>query len=144
MKKRRFIAFFISLSILACMVNHIGSVTILAIEGRVFDKASKVPLENVRAYFIDTGYDDKRSKQAHRFEIGQSDANGKIQVRLNYYWERKESIFHSYPKKTFAIMLAKASYQTRYFHFKESQLEGEKFTYFVQLKDVYLETLQKE
>lgn len=144
MKKPFYILFFILFSILACMAKHVDSITIFAIQGRVFDSISKVPLENVQVYFIDTGYDDVRSKKVHRLEIGQSDLNGKIEARLNYYWGRKLSIFHSYPKKTFAIALAKASYETRYFHFKESQLEGEKFTYFVKLEDVYMDQATKD
>jgi hypothetical protein len=139
-----YILLFISLSILACMAKYVDSVTIFAFEGRVFDSISKVPLENVQVYFIDTGYDDVRSKKAHRLEIGQSDLNGKIEARLNYYWRRTESPFHSYPKKTFAIALSKASYETRYFHFKESQLEGEKLTYFVKLEDVYMDRVTKD
>ena len=135
---------FICLSILACMAKHVDSITTFAIEGRVFDKASKFPLENVRVYFIDTGYDTLRSKKAHRLEIGQSAANGNIRIRFNYLWGRKASIFHSGPKKTFAIALSKASYQTRYFHFDESQLEGEKFTYFVKLQDVYLDPINED
>jgi hypothetical protein len=139
-----YILLFISLGILACMAKHVGSVTIFAIEGRVFDSISKVPLENVQVYFIDTGYDDVRSKEAHRLEIGQSNLNGEIEARLNYYWGHKASPFHSYPKKTFAITLSKASYETRYFHFKESQLEGEKLTYFVKLEDVYMDRATKD
>ena len=139
MKKPFYILFFAFLSILACMAKHVDSVTIFAIQGRVFDSISKVPLENVRVFFIDTGYDDVRSKKAHRLEIGQSDLNGKIEARLNYYWGHKTSVFHSLPKQTFAIAFSKASYETRYFHFKESQLEGEKLTYFVDLEDVYMD-----
>jgi hypothetical protein len=138
-----YILLFISFSLLACLAKHVDSVTIFAIQGRVFDSISKVPLENVRVYFIDTGYDDVRSKKVHRLEIGQSDLNGKIEVRINYYWGRKASIFHSHPKKTFAIALSKASYETRYFHFKESQLEGEKLTYFVKLEDVHMDRAAK-
>lgn len=126
------------------MVKHVDSVTTFAIEGRVFDRVSKVPLENVQVYFIDTGYDDVRSKKVHRLKIGQSAANGNIQARLNYYWGRKASIFHAHPKKTFAIALSKVSYETRYFHFKESQLEGEKLTYFVKLGDVDMDQVKKD
>ena len=125
------------------MAKHVDSVTIFAIQGRVFDSISKVPLENVQVFFIDTGYDDLRSKKAHRLKIWQSDLNGKIEARLNYYWGRKTSVFYSHPKKTFAIALSKASYETRYFHFKESQLEGEKLTYFVKLEDVYMDRANK-
>jgi hypothetical protein len=144
MKKPVFIVFLISLAILACMAKHVNSVTIFAIQGRVFDSISEVPLENVQVYFIDTGYDDVRSRKVHRLEIGQSDLNGKIEIRLNYYWGRKTSVFRSLPPKTFAIVLSKASYKNRYFHFKESQLEGEKLTYFVRLKDVYMDQVKKE
>ena len=139
MRKPFYILLFVLLGILACMAKYVDSITIFAIQGRVFDSISKVPLENVQVYFIDTGYDDVRSKKVHRLEIGQSDLNGKIEARLNYYWGRKTSAFHSPPKKTFAIALSKASYKNRYFHFKESQLEGEKFTYFVKLEDVYMD-----
>ena len=144
MKKLFYILFFILLSILACRAKHVDSVTIFAIQGRVFDSLSKVPLENVQVYFIDTGYDDVRSKKVHRLQIGQSDINGKIEARLNYYWGRKTSAFYSPAKKTFAIALSKASYKNRYFHFTESQLEGEKFTYFVKLEDVYMDRATKD
>lgn len=126
------------------MGRHVDSVTILAIEGRVFDSRSKTPLENVQVYFIDTGYDDVRSRKVHRLRIGQSAADGSIRARLNYFWGREASILHVHPKKTFAIALSKASYQTRYFHFEESQLEGEKLTYFVKLEDVYMDQVKKE
>ena len=80
--------FFTSLIILftisGCTAKHIHSVTIFEIQGHVFDKASGLPLENVKVSFIDTGYDYVRSKKPFPIEIGQSDSNGLIKARFNY------------------------------------------------------------
>lgn len=138
MKKQLFISIFIILGTASCMVNHVNLITTFAIEGRVYDKESKAPLENVSVYFVDTGYDGVRSKKDHRLPIGQSDENGDIKARLNYFWGYDDAIFLAKPKKTFDIMLSKDSYEPVSLHFEESQLEGEKYTYFIKLEDVYM------
>ncbi len=138
MQKQIIASIIISLCVLSCTVNKINSITTFAIEGRVYDMASKLPLEHVIVYFVDTGYDDKRSKKDHRLPIGESDENGEITARLNYFWGYDDAFFLLNPKKTFAIVFSKASYQPVSFHFKESQLKGDKYMYFVELEDVYM------
>jgi hypothetical protein len=138
MKKQIIASMIISLCILSCTLRHVDSITTFAIEGRVYDRESKAPLEHVIVYFIDTGYDDRRSKKDHRLAIGESDENGEIKARLNYFWRYDDAIFLSKPKKTFDIVLSKDSHETVSLHFEQSQLAGEKYTYFVKLEDVYM------
>jgi hypothetical protein len=138
MQKQIITSIIISLCVWSCTVNKINSITTFAIEGRVYDMASKLPLEHVIVYFVDTGYDDKRSKKVHRLPIGKSDENGEIKARLNYFWGYDDAFFLLNPKKTFDIVLSKASHKPVRIHFTESQLKGEKNMYFVELEDVYL------
>jgi hypothetical protein len=144
MQKQIIALMIISLCILSCTVNKVNSITTFAIEGHVYDKASKAPLEHVIVYFVDTGYDDKRSKKDHRLPIGKSDENGEIKARLNYFWGYDDAFFISNPKKTFDIVLSKKFYKTVSFHFTESQLKGDKYAYFVKLEDVYMIAVSKD
>ena len=129
---------FMSLVIPGCATQPIYSVTIFAIQGRVFDEQSNFPLEKVDVYFIDTGYDDNRSKQQTPIKVTQSDSRGKIVARLNYPWGRIKSAFNHPLRATFDIVLSRELYQTRRFHFKESELQSDAVTFLVDLKDVYM------
>ena len=144
MKKRYFIAIFIFLFMVSCTVNQVTSITTFSVEGRVFDSESYQPLEHVHVYFIDTGYDSIRSKKNLRLEIGQSDTSGEIKIRLNYFWAYERSVLLKNPERTFDIVLSKQSYETKTFHFEESQFEGERYTYFVRLEDVYMQKEDKQ
>ena len=138
MQKQIIALIIISFCVLSCTVNKVNSITTFAIEGCVYDMASKVPLEQVIVYFVDTGYDDQRSKKDHRLPIGISDENGEIKARLNYFWGYDDAFFLLKPKKTFDIVLSKAFYEPVSLHFTESQLKGDKYMYFVELEDVYM------
>jgi hypothetical protein len=138
MKIRPVISLFITFAILACASKPIHSVTIFVIEGRVYDKESNFPLNQVKVYFIDTGYDKARSKKATPVEIGLSDSRGKIDLRFNYLWERKKSAFYTPAIKTFDIVLSREAYETKKLHFKESELETDRLAFLVNLEDVYL------
>jgi hypothetical protein len=138
MKNSLMIVVFMGLSILGCATRPIYSVTIFAIQGRVIDKQSNFPLEKVDVYFIDTGYDDNRSRQPTPIQVAQSDARGKIEARLNYLWARRKSGFNNLPEATFDIVLSRELYQTRRFHFKESELQSDAVTFLVDLEDVYM------
>ncbi len=144
MKIRYFIAIFIFLFMVSCTVNQVTSITTFSVEGRVFDSESYQPLEHVHVYFIDTGYDSIRSKKNLRLEIGQSDTSGEIKIRLNYFWAYERSVLLKNPERTFDIVLSKQSYETKTFHFEESQFEGERYTYFVRLEDVYMQKEDKQ
>ncbi len=129
---------FLGLVILGCATRPIHSVTILVIQGRVFDKQSNFPLEKTDVYFIDTGYDDKRSRQPTPIKVAQSDSKGKIEARFNYLWERKKSVSNNRPGATFDIVLSRDRYQTRRFHFKETELRSDRVAFLVDLEDVYM------
>jgi len=128
----------ISLGILGCATRPIYSITIFAIQGRVIDRESNFPLEKVDVYFIDTGYDDNRSRQPIPIKVTQSDERGKIEARLNYPWGRKTSGFSPPPRETFDIVLSRERYQTKRLHFKQSELQSDAVTFLVDLKDVYM------
>ena len=137
MKISLIITLFISLSIFGCATKAVDSVTILVVEGRVLDRESNFPLENIKVFFVDTGYDYILSKKATPIEIGRSNARGKIKARLNYWWGRKNPAQHR-PKATFDIVLSGESYISRRFQFKESELKTDGVTFLVDLKDVYM------
>jgi hypothetical protein len=138
MKIRLIISMFIACSVLTCATKPIHSVTIFAIVGRVHDKESNFPLNHVNVYFIDTGFDETLSKKAVPIEIGHSDSKGKIDLRFNYLWQRKESVFYGTARETFDIVLSQESYETQRFHFKESDLPTDGITFLVNLEDVLL------
>ena len=138
MQKHIAVSIIMCLSFLSCTVRHVDLITTFAIEGCVYDVESKAPLDDVMVYFIDTGYDDRRSKIDHRLAIVRSDEHGEIKARLNYFWGYDDAFFLSKPKKTFEIVLSKAFYEPVSFHFTEAQLKGDKYMYLVELEDVYM------
>ena len=138
MKIRLIISVLIAFSLFACASKPIRSVTIFVIQGHVYDKESNFPLNQVKVYFIDTGYDEVLSKKANPIEIGLSDPKGKIDLRFNYLWERGKSAFYEPTEKTFDIVLAREAYETKKFNYKESELETDRIAFLVNLKDVHL------
>ena len=138
MKIRLIISLFIILGFLACASKPVRSVTIFAIVGSVYDKESNFPLHQVKIFFIDTGFDEALSKKAIQIEIGTSDSRGRIDLRFNYLWFRKKSILYGPTSETFDIILAREGYETKKFHFRESELETDGITYLVNLENVYM------
>lgn len=128
----------ILLGLFACATQLVESVTIFSIQGRVLEAQTNFPLEGVSVHFIDGGYDDILSKKPTPITIGRSNSRGKIDLRFNYLWGRKKSVFDHRPKATFDIVLSRESYATQRFHFKESELPTDGVTLLVNLKDVYL------
>jgi hypothetical protein len=123
---------------MACTVTSTTAVTIFAVEGQVFDKESNRPLENVKVYFIDTGYDDFRSQQPYPAEIGHSDSNGKIRARLNYLWRRNQSWPYVAPKQTVEIVLLRDFYEPVRLNYEGSELPHDGVTFLIDLNKVYL------
>ena len=138
MKISLMITVFIALGIIACATQPIRSVTIFSIQGRVLDKESNFPLEKVNVYFIDTGFDYTRSRERTPIKVAQSNSRGKIDARLNYLWERRETRFNPSFKGTLDIVLSKDLYETQTFHFKESELITDGIAFLIDLKDVYM------
>lgn len=138
MKISLMVTVIIGLGIFGCATQQISSVTIFWIQGRVLDKESSFPLEEVNVYFVDTGYDYTLSKQATPIKIAQSNSRGKIAARFNYLWERRKTAFNNPPKATLDIVLSRDLYKTKTFHFKESELETDGITFLVNLEDVYM------
>ena len=138
MKIRLAISLFIAFGILTCASKPIPSVTIFVIQGRIYDKESNFPLDQVKIYFIDTGYDEVLSKTATPIEIALSDPRGKIDARFNYLWKRKKPVFYGPAAETFDIVLSREAYQTQRLHFKESELKTDGIAFLVNLKDIYM------
>jgi hypothetical protein len=138
MKIRPITALLITFGILACASTPIHSVTIFAIEGRVYDKKSNFPLDQVKIYFIDKGFDEVLSKTGAPIAIGLSNSRGKIDLRFNYLWNRKKSISYGPTDKSFDIILSREAYETQTLHFKESELETDGLTFLVNLNNVYM------
>ena len=138
MKINLIISVFVSLTVSACATQHMDAVTILHIEGRVLDQVSNIPLEDVIVYFIDTGYDDILSKKQMPVKVTRSNARGKIAARFNYWWGRKTSPFDSGPQATFDIVLSTEAYVEKRLKFKQSELQTDGVTFFVNLEDVFL------
>jgi hypothetical protein len=138
MKISLMITVVIGLGLFGCATRQIVSVTIFSIQGRVLDKETNFPLENVNVYFVDTGYDYTLSKRATPIRVAQSNSRGKIAARFNYLWERRKTVFDNPPKATLDIILSKDLYQTEIFHYKESELETDGLTFLINLKDVFM------
>jgi hypothetical protein len=137
MKISLIITVFIGLGILGCATRPIDSVTIFVIRGRVLDKVSNFPLEDIKVYFVDTGYDYILSKKQTPLEIGRSNSRGMFEARLNYWWGRKKSALHPV-EATFDIVLSGEPYESRRFHYKESELKSDGLAFLVDLEDIYL------
>jgi hypothetical protein len=131
------IGVFIGLGIAGCATLPIDSVTIFVIQGRVLDQESNFPLEDIKVYFVDTGYDYILSKKQTPIEIESSNSRGIIDTRFNYWWGRKNSALSSH-EATFDIVLSGERYKTRRFHYKETELETDGLAYWVNLEDVYM------
>ena len=138
MKIRLLIVVSIGVGILACATQPMRSVTIFWIQGRALDKESSFPLQGVNVYFVDTGYDYNLSRRATPIKVTQSNSRGKIAARFNYLWERRKTAFSNAPKATLDIVLSRDLYETKTFHFKESELETDGLTFLIDLKDVYM------
>ncbi len=138
MKTTLFIPALVSLTVLACATQRIDSVTIFTIQGRALDQASNFPLQDVKVYFIDTGYDGTLSKNPTPIEITQSDSRGRIAARFNYWWMRKSSLFDNRAKATFDIVLSRERYASKRLHFKQSELQTDGLSILVDLAEVYL------
>ena len=138
MKIRLIISVFVAFGLISCASKPIRSVTIFVIQGHVYDKESNFPLDQVNVYFIDTGYDEALSKKGTPIQIGLSDPRGKIDLRFNYLWESGKSAFYEPAKKTFDIVLAREAYETKKFHYKESELETDRIAFLVNLNDIHL------
>ena len=134
---RMMIAAFMGLGIVACATLPIDTVTIFVVQGRVLDQESNFPLEDIKVYFVDTGYDYILSKKQTPMEIARSNSRGIIDTRFNYWWGRKNSAL-SLPEATFDILLSGERYQTRRFHYKETELKTDGLAYLVNLEDVYM------
>ena len=72
-----------------------------------------------------------------------SDSNGLIKARFNYLWAHKDFIFYGPPKETFETVLSKQLYESRRFHFDESNLESKGFIFEVNLENVYMVPINK-
>ncbi len=70
----------------------------------VFDKLTDAPLNEVKLYFIDTGYDS--SRHHYQMKIGESDSFGNISLKFCYRWGYNTDMFRkSKPERTFDIIL---------------------------------------
>jgi len=138
MKIRLIMSVFIAFGLFFCASTPIRSVTIFVIQGHVYDKESNFPLNQVKVYFIDTGYDEVLSKKGTPIQIGLSDPRGKIDLRFNYLWKRKTPAFYGPLIHSFDMVLSREAYETQKLHFKESELKTDGITFLVNLKDVYM------
>jgi len=122
-----------------CTVKYIDTVTIFEIKGEVYDLESSLPIENAAVLFKDTGYDYVRSQKPFLVRIGHSDAEGKFTARLNYLWRTKDFVLQNPPPKTFEVVLSRAAYEPRRFHFSESDLQQGGMRFEIDLGKIYLQ-----
>ena len=122
-----------------CTVKYINKVTIFEIKGEVYDEESDLPIENAAVLFMDTGYDYVRSKNPFLVRIGHSDAEGKFTARLNYLWRTKDAVLHNPPPKTFDVVLSHEAYESRRYHFNESDLQQGGIRFEINLDKIYLQ-----
>ncbi len=133
------IALILSVIVLpGCFTMHVDSMTRFSITGEVFDKVSGKPLEKVNVAFIDTGLDSVRSKAGVPKTIGESDAQGKIDLKFDYWWGVEKGLFKKKPTLTFDIEVSKENYKSERVHFRSSELAREDNIARVPLKMIYL------
>lgn len=143
MKTKIILVILLLLPISCFRYRHVDLLTSFIVTGEVFDKSTGLPLGQINVAFIDTGFDYKRSNRQILIKIGESDNQGKINLKLDYWWGKKESIFKRTPKETFDIILSKKSYKTKILHFKASELIEEEGKLVVSLKKIYIEPQQE-
>ena len=132
----------ILLAVVACTVKYVNRITIFVVQGQIFDQATLRPVQNVKVYFVDTGFDYVRSKKLVPLEIGQTDLKGKISARLNYPWQQKETLIFSPRAGTFDIVLEKEFYEPMRMQFDQSKLKSDNVSFLVDLKKIYLVPLK--
>ena len=132
----------ILLAVVACTVKYVNRITIFVVQGQIFDQATFRPIQNVKVYFVDTGFDYVRSQKPVPLEIAQTDRKGKISARLNYPWQQKETLLYSPQAGTFAIVLKKESYESMRIQFDQSKLKSNTVSFLVDLKEFYLVPLK--
>lgn len=124
--------------ICGCAYKHLDYVGQFNITGRVHENISKIPLDEVKIFFVDTGFDQRRSKQRASYEIGES-TQGQIDLKFDYSWGVNIGLLTSMPPETFIIQLLKAGYKSKQFNIKVSDLDTKGHIIFVPLREVYLD-----
>lgn len=132
----------ILLAVVACTVKYVNRITIFVVQGQLFDQATLRPVQNVKVYFVDTGFDYVRSRNSVPLEIGHTDPKGKISARLNYPWQQKETLIFSPRAGTFDIVLEKEFYEPMRMQFDQSKLKSDNVSFLVDLKKIYLVPLK--
>jgi hypothetical protein len=115
--------------------------TTFLIRGEVFDKNTDNALSGVKIIFIDTGFDEEKSKILYSKEIGESTISGQINIEYFYEWGGHDGTLSKYkPKMTYEIMLAKPGFENKRYTFKAPE-DARKGTVSVLLGKIYIQPL---
>jgi len=122
------------------MAIHYDLVTRFLIQGKVFDKSTHKGISGVEIIFLDRSLDYKRSGQSEKFKIstGKSSEDGKIEIKLDYFWGYIKSIFNKKPRGDFTIRLSKNQYTNKDLTFNLYSLKKDGSNRIVNLGDVEL------
>ena len=118
--------------------RHLDYLTEFHIQGTVVDKRSGEPLGNVEIMFIDTGFDDARSRNQVPESVGTTDRLGNFDLSFDYAWAVNEGLFKRKPAKTCTLEFLRESYRTTRLDLRESDFSHDGKTSHIMLKGVGL------
>lgn len=122
----------------SCVSKHYDAIETFKFKGTVWCSESSKPLNDVKIFFNDKGYDEYRENKNLLLSIGHSDSDGNINHKFEYFWGRSEGLFYSKPSKKFEIVLQKEKYKEIIVPFSG---KGQSGTIYVDLKTVYMERI---
>lgn len=105
----------------SCSVKQVDYLAVFYVRGFTFDTISKSPIASVSVYFIDEGLSDARDKRKNYRKIGESNQSGEIYIEFEYFWGRKESLFHRKSETKYSIELVHHDFQTKRISFFEEK-----------------------
>ena len=123
----------------SCETVHHDCMITFNVQGVVFNKDNKTPIESAKVLFVDTGYDSLASQGGIQEEIGTTDLQGRIDIKFDYGYSYEEGWGYEKPKDTFEIHIYKESYKKKVLLFKESDFKKEEHILYVDLSEIYLE-----
>ncbi len=132
------------LSISGCTYKKSAVISTFFITGIVYDQHTKLPIKDCEVSFIDTGYDESKSKEQQKTLFGKSNESGKIDINTNYPWGYTTGPFHTTQgDETFSLEFVKEGYASQKWDFNGKELKEDCTTVEVNLGEIFLQPAEK-
>jgi hypothetical protein len=135
--------FLIMVIVFSSCYAHLDKIIYFKISADLYEANTNKPINNVECVFVDTGYDEIRSKKGINTPVGSSDNYGKINKELTILWGITQGLFFEKPKRTFDIQFVNSKYKLYKISFQESNLqEDNNGFYLVNVGKIFLEPIE--